>query len=829
VANHCDNCKNHYNPAQENCNVELDAREGKYPFVGDVCDAKPCALVSQAGFAPGTTHVAKLEFAPLVLPFTSAGGNLLGNPNVTPLSTVGNSFCPCGQNDGLFRQPYECEAFAVGRCTIAPEGYSQVDAPPNSPLGNWHKPELHPVSSTNTPWNPGAPDLDEVVFPSVNPSPDFPYPALDNPPSYAHWKLAHEVSYGSFPGEDNKDQICNPGQGIQGVFWTSVRNVSNLRKFGPNFSLVDIPPSDYVDVSSHYEYGQWGTQTKCVATPYKLPPFDIHAICLLCGCPTCGFTGLPNFSIYINPGDLVSAGLWASDGVLNKRIASLPVGLREIWGAGNQTGIYASDAFHTNVPGADFATVSLADLSITAAVRVDRDSLHLVRGGRSETPSSRGESGPQAFSQTNALAPSPGESASPELAGGIASRVGGTPLLRQQFASALSKKKNLLFLAGGVAGGVPQNDLWQIPLEGGSWEQIMLAGPPLGRIVALTYHGPEQALFAIEEKKDSPKKLTRMRLLKIDPAQGAYAVLGEWPRIGLFDEYFLSVAQSGDLMLAASRGKSAKGAHLIVLFTTTENGLFVRWMKGGKGQLASAPALSNNGLTRDLVAPTPKEPRFLPTHELPKSKFPKGPKNPKPGNSPKQGDHDDFYGCFLWSAPSSRFSGAPCACSFSTVVAPARIAHSPRLLLRQGPHLPGVAEPCPRKQAAPPELPEARRVRRAPQEAVAQREVQETIRAHRSGRKLARYEEYRSFSSCIRSGTGCLPGIPATGLRILLVRRQTSPRGSHRCRNMGASCRFPSMTVKRCGSPPPYPGPMSLPSPTEMATFSKHFPTRAMG
>ena len=91
------------------------------------------------------------------------------------------------------------------------------------------------------------------------------------------------------------------------------------------------------------------------------------------------------------------------------------------------------------------------------------------------------------------------------------------------------------------------------------------------------------------------------------------------------------------------------GAHLVVLFTTTEDGLFLRWMKIGKGQLASAPALSNAGLTRDLVAPTHKEPRFIPSHLLPKWKLPKtpkGPKNPKQGNGPKQGNHDDFQGCF---------------------------------------------------------------------------------------------------------------------------------------------------------------------------------------
>lgn len=615
VANNCDNCITKHNPDQANCNVEVEALGGEaYPYVGDACDPRPCALVAQQGMAfTGTTSVARLRVEPLFLP-PAAGGYPLQNQDLTPRAKVGNSFCACGDNDGKQRFPYECGAEDLGRCTIDPNQYKFVDYDPLSADGRWLKPELNRAFNETVPWNPNSAEVNELTqLSSLNANPNFPLASLENNPSYAHWQLSDEASFGTIKADIPPGISCKEGEGIQGVFWTSVRTVSNLD---------DPSQANFLDRSSHFEYGPWGTGAVCFQSPgggqNPPPPPETQSLCTWCGCPVCGFKGLPNYGIYINPGDLAKTSLFASDGLISKKVAEIPAGLGEIWSAGGAFWVSASDTFHASTPGADLVTMSFDGRQVMSAAYFDRGQAIPIRGVRGTGPRSE-----MALSATE-----------------TAASLEDAPSPRQKFATALSKKKNMLFLAGGIADGVPQTDLWQMPLEGGTWDPISLGGEPLGRVVALTYHGPEQALFAIDEKKGSKGKMSWVRLLKIDPVLREYVTIGTWPKIGLFDEYFLSVAQSGDLVLAASRSKGAKGAHLIFVFTTTGDGLRVLWSMGGQGQLAEAPVLTRDGLTRPFVSPQFNDQRFTPFHKLPT------PKPPKKGKGPKKGDLDDFLGCF---------------------------------------------------------------------------------------------------------------------------------------------------------------------------------------
>lgn len=620
VANNCDNCVDSYNPDQANCNIEAEALGGEsYPYVGDACDPRPCALVAQQGMASvGTTTVARLRVEPLYLP-PAAGGYSLKNPNLTPRARVGNSFCACGANDGLQRYPYECEKPDAGRCIIDPGQYKLVDYDPQSGDGRWLKPELNRALNETVSWNPSAPQLNELTnLDSLNANPGVPLASLENDPSYAHWKLSDETSFGTIHADSPPGYSCGEGRGIQGVFWTSVRNVSGLS---------DPAAANFLDKSSHYEYGQWGEPSVCVQLPNggtipppeQTPP-EQKSFCVWCGCPSCGFKGLPNYGIYINPGDLATTALFAYDGLISKKVAEVPASLGEIWGVRDGIWVSASDTFHANTPGSDLVTMSPDGRQVTSAAYFDRGQVIPVRGTRATAPGV----------ETEPLSLAAKTDASPAS----------SPSPRQKFATALSRKKNMLFLAGGISGSTPQTDLWQMPLEGGDWEQVSLGGEPLGRVVALTYHGPEQALFAVDEKKSSKGPFTWMRLLKIDPVLREYVTVGVWPKLGLFDEYFLSVAQSGDLVLAASRSKGAKGAHLIFSFSAAQDGLRVLWSLGGQGQLAQAPMLTRDGLTRAFVSPQFDNKRFIPAHELPT------PKPPKKGKGPKKDDHDLFLGCF---------------------------------------------------------------------------------------------------------------------------------------------------------------------------------------
>jgi hypothetical protein len=629
VADNCDNCKSIRNPDQANCNIEAEIVAGvPYPYTGDLCDPRSCALVSQynmelsSGSSPNGLDVARLQMKPRILPPETPGAYSFTSDQTLPLATVGNSFCACGNRDGVARFPYQCQADALGRCIIRPDGYyeSPEEYTPDGPMGNWTKPELQPTTTLYSSWSPQG-GTTSVLFalPMSNVNPQQisepidpkkpPKPINTAKPSYPLWNLSAEPHYGPFLANSTLEVSCKDGRGVQGVFWTSIRGILGL---SPSFKESDT------NFTSYYEYGQWGVQAVCLKNPgsgsQTPPPPETQSLCFWCGCPMCGFKGLPNYNIYINPGDLAKEALFASDGLLTKKVADVPAALGEIWSAGDGIWVSASDWFHTHARGSDLATLSRDGLRVTSAAYFERGVAIPVRGGRLPGGLSAMTEPEQAVSS---MAPAP----------------------RETFAATLSKKKNILFLAGGMQGNLPQTDLWQMSLESGSWEPLVLPNTHLGRVVAMTYHGPEEVLYMIDEKKTG--KASWMRLVKVDPILRTAAVLGIWPKIGLFDRYFLSVAQSGELLLAASRGKGNKGKHFLIVFNTEGDRLWVSWTLGGHGELGQAPALTQDGLTRPFTSAQFNEQRFVPYHELPRPK----PRKAK-GKLNFLDDRDLFLGCF---------------------------------------------------------------------------------------------------------------------------------------------------------------------------------------
>jgi hypothetical protein len=284
------------------------------------------------------------------------------------------------------------------------------------------------------------------------------------------------------------------------------------------------------------------------------------------------------------------------DGNLSKILGKMPVSVDDPTFPGSLP-ISASDGLHTWQPGPDFMTVRVDGTRITSAVEIRKGSLFSLLPSR-RVPEQNGlvdALGTDTTLQTSTSAPPP----------------------RQNPQFALSKRLGTLFMAGGDNGSQVVQDLWRYELSTQNWAPIALQGQSLGSVLAMTFHGPEGKLYVVDEKKLG--WLRWGRILRIDPDTGVSELVGSWPRLRAFEQLFLSVAQSGDLVLSASQDRTKKGGHLVVVFTAGKSGNWkVRWSVGGHGAMAGPAMLTRDGLTRPFSSSSLQAKRFTLTSDLPK-------------------------------------------------------------------------------------------------------------------------------------------------------------------------------------------------------------------
>jgi hypothetical protein len=322
--------------------------------------------------------------------------------------------------------------------------------------------------------------------------------------------------------------------------------------------------------------------------------------------------GIPDFSIYINPG--IYDPYILLDDTLHQRLAArVPPDLADLW---QQPWRWTapSDGLHTRIPGPDLLTVALDGTRVSSAVRFDGNQLVSLLGGR----------------VTGGVLPL--QAALPSQVA-VGNEVAPPP--RQQFATTASKRLQALFLAGGVGTSGVLGDLWHFDLGTRTWNEIAMVGEKLGRVLAMTYRASDGALYLVDEKKFGWFHLGRV--LRVDLQTGKVEVLGAWPRIKAFDQFFLGVSQEGDLVLTASQNKTKKGRHAVAVFQPkSQGGVRVLWALTDHGALALAPTLTRDGLTRTFEDPDSSPPRFLPTNQLPYKVIAS-----KPGKSKKLAKDDD--------------------------------------------------------------------------------------------------------------------------------------------------------------------------------------------
>jgi hypothetical protein len=429
---------------------------------------------------------------------------------------------------------------------------------------------------------------------------NFPSPMDSGKESYLQWDTRMLNGYDSIQGgEDSSVQDCLEGSGVHGLLWTSVRNVSNLLQPGSTFGPLN--PDTYTPLSSHYELGSWGLLPVCVNINFKMPAEEAVP-CALCDCPSCGFWGVPNGNIFINPNP---SERWfvATDGLATRLVAKIP---GDLWLQDDVRWGSASDSVHTRhtrLTGPDFVTVSRTGNQVFSAVTL-RDgglvSLLRGRGGRvTADPNGPDFSVPEVDVEPSSVV---------------------QPPPREGFALVVSKSEGLVFLAGGQDAAKRYRDLWSFSVDQGTWRSISIPDGSVGNVQAMTYRLRDRQLYLIDEVNQGPV-FKWGRLLRVDPFTGAVKVLGWWPRIKQFDDFFLSVAEDGDLLVAASRkGKSPR--HLVLALRQTGADFSVRWALNDKGALLGIPTLTDEGLTRPLSPSSSSSERFVPTSELPKKKKP---------------------------------------------------------------------------------------------------------------------------------------------------------------------------------------------------------------
>ena len=137
-----------------------------------------------------------------------------------------------------------------------------------------------------------------------------------------------------------------------------------------------------------------------------------------------------------------------------------------------------------------------------------------------------------------------------------------TPSPRIGFAASYSRALGGALVAGGETNAVLNGDVWFLPLTGApidvtptlanatSCPSCGTEVKPLGKVRAVTYSFTDQKLFLVDEVAYG--KITFVRLVRA-PLRGSMEVLALFPKLGLFDQTFLTLDRDGTLLVSLAR------------------------------------------------------------------------------------------------------------------------------------------------------------------------------------------------------------------------------------------------------------------------------------
>jgi hypothetical protein len=200
------------------------------------------------------------------------------------------------------------------------------------------------------------------------------------------------------------------------------------------------------------------------------------------------------------------------------------------------------------------------------------------------------------------VAGEPGESGEPgELVAFAASSgaslqdPGQSPGEREAFLPVYSRYLGRVFVVGGrdPTTQTPRGDVWWQDVQGEAiWHRVPDQGYNVNRVLATTYSFRDDQLWILDEVK-GPGGLKRARLVRLDPRTGEFEQIGQWLRLGLFNQHWLVVDKDGQVLLAASSDVAKK--HLVIRLDNRAPQVKPTAIRLGQGALAYRPMVDQEG------------------------------------------------------------------------------------------------------------------------------------------------------------------------------------------------------------------------------------------
>jgi hypothetical protein len=200
------------------------------------------------------------------------------------------------------------------------------------------------------------------------------------------------------------------------------------------------------------------------------------------------------------------------------------------------------------------------------------------------------------------VAGEPGESGEPGEAvaftassGSSLQDPGQNPGEREAFQPVYSRYLGRVFVVGGrdPANQAPRGDVWWQDAQGEAiWHRVPDQGYSVNRVLAATYSFRDDRLWILDEVK-GPGGLKRARLVRLDPRTGEFEQIGQWLRLGLFNQHWLVVDKDGQVLLAASSDVARK--HLVIRLDNRAPQVKPTAIRLGQGALAYRPMVDQEG------------------------------------------------------------------------------------------------------------------------------------------------------------------------------------------------------------------------------------------
>jgi hypothetical protein len=203
-----------------------------------------------------------------------------------------------------------------------------------------------------------------------------------------------------------------------------------------------------------------------------------------------------------------------------------------------------------------------------------------------ETAPGPGPRGPRLLSGSGE-APSTSAQTSPEDWAGL------TMPPAKDFHTIYSRVHGMILRVGGqdLTTNAPVGALWRANLDAEGWQRIPVSRA-LGKVLAATMTYLDGHVYVIDEVGDG--WLRTRRLLRVEPVGGSVEVLAAWPSLDVFDRYWLTLDQSGDLLLAGS--SRLLRMHKLYRLSVEASGPVLSGFLFGQGELMAPVLADEHGL-----------------------------------------------------------------------------------------------------------------------------------------------------------------------------------------------------------------------------------------